>query len=122
MRIEIKVRNKLRTVARKVEAASIPTALAAGAAMLQREIMMQAMSMGIWDTGNLINSHARRKESDTTWRIISPAEYSVYVHEGVKGSMTGDHAARPWVTLGAAKAEGPIFDMLDRAVKAALKQ
>lgn len=89
----------------------VQAALAAGAAQLQREIMMQAMSMGIWDTGNLINSHTRQKIGPATWRIVSPAEYSVYVHMG-----TSRMAARPWMETATTQAMPGIIDMIERAV------
>lgn len=88
-------------------------ALAAGAAQLQREIMMQAMTMGIWDTGNLINSHTRYKAGPAAWRIVSPAEYSVYVHMG-----TSRMPARPWMETATTSAMPGIIDMIERAVMA----
>jgi hypothetical protein len=118
MRIDMRVtNNKMREIAKRAaqhsSSGGVQGALAAGAAQLQREIMMQAMSMGIWDTGNLINSHTRHKISDAAWRIVSPAEYSVYVHMG-----TSSMAARPWMEIAVKKSMPPIIDMIERAVMA----
>lgn len=117
-RITMKVHNKrLREIAKRASehssAGGVQGALAAGAAQLQREIMMQAMTMGIWDTGNLINSHTRQKMGPAAWRIVSPAEYSVYVHMG-----TSNMDARPWMEIATTRAMPPIIDMIERAVMA----
>lgn len=116
MKIDMKVTNrKMREIAKRASehagAGGLQGALAAGAAQLQREIMMQAMSMGIWDTGNLIQSHTRYKMSATAWRIVSPAEYSVYVHMG-----TSRMAARPWMEIATKNAMPGIIDMIEAAV------
>lgn len=118
--IQMKVYNrKLRAIAKRAatgSAGGVEGALAAGAAQLQREIMAQAMTMGIWDTGNLINSHTRQKIGPAAWRIVSPAEYSVYVHMGTRD---GRMPARPWMEI-ATKREMPgIIGMIERAVMAA---
>lgn len=117
-RITMKVYNRrLREIANRASehssAGGVQGALAAGAAQLQREIMMQAMSMGIWDTGNLIQSHTRQKAGPAAWRIISPAEYSVYVHMG-----TSTMAARPWMEIATKRAMPEIISMIERAVMA----
>ncbi len=114
--IAMKVYNKrIREIAKRASEhggmGGVQGALAAGAAQLQREIMMQAMSMGIWDTGNLINSHTRHKAGPAAWRIVSPAEYSVYVHMG-----TSRMAARPWMEEATTRAMPGIIDMIERAV------
>lgn len=118
VRIDMKVYNRrMRDIAKRASehgsGGGVQNALSAGAAQLQREIMMQAMSMGIWDTGNLINSHTRQKIGPATWRIVSPAEYSVYVHMG-----TSRMAARPWMEIATKKAMPGIVDMIERAVLA----
>lgn len=109
---------RLRDIAKRASAhagaVGVQGALAAGAAQLQREIMMQAMTMGIWDTGNLINSHTRQKIGPAAWRIVSPAEYSVYVHMGTTGMD-----ARPWMETATNHAMPGIIDMIERAVMAA---
>ncbi len=115
MKVTMRVyNNRMRDIAKRASehgaTGGISGALAAGAAQLQREIMMQAMSMGIWDTGNLINSHTRQKISASAWRIVSPAEYSVYVHMGTKYMD-----ARPWMETGVTSAMPGIIDMIERA-------
>lgn len=117
--IEMKVYNRrIRAIAKRASAhgsaGGVQGALAAGAAQLQREIMAQAMTMGIWDTGNLINSHTRQKIGPAAWRIISPAEYSVYVHMGTSGMD-----ARPWMEIATKQAMPSIIKMIERAVMAA---
>jgi len=114
--ITMKVYNRrLRDIAKRASEhgsmGGVQGALAAGAAQLQREIMMQAMTMGIWDTGNLINAHTRQKISNSAWRIVSPAEYSVYVHMGTKYME-----ARPWMETATTTAMPPIIDMIERAM------
>lgn len=116
--ITMKVYNRrIRDIAKRASEhggmSGVQGALAAGAAQLQREIMMQAMTMGIWDTGNLINSHTRYKMGGTAWRIVSPAEYSVYVHMGTKYME-----ARPWMETATNAAMPGIIDMIERAVMA----
>ena len=114
--ITMRVYNKrMRDIAKRASehggAGGLQGALAAGAAQLQREIMMQAMTMGIWDTGNLINSHTRHKAGPASWRIVSPAEYSVYVHMGTRYME-----ARPWMETATNTAMPGIIDMIERAV------
>lgn len=109
--MRVKIDNKLARVAARIEGSLRDNALAAGAALMQREIMMAAIGMSIWDTGNLINSHTRRKSGPESWEIISPAEYSVFVHEG-----TSRMQARPWFDKGIASATPKVFDLLQRAV------
>lgn len=120
--MRVRVDNKMNKLAAKV-GTSVETVLAAGAAMMQREIMMAAMAMSIWDTGNLINSHTRRKVSASSWEILSPAEYSIYVHGGAeyKGGadgITGARSliARPWFHVGMDAAEPKVMAMVKRAV------
>jgi len=112
--MRVKVTNKMNRLAARV-VANQTNVLAAGAAMLQREIMAAAIGMSVWDTGNLINSHSRRKAGADTWEVMSPAEYSVFVHEG-----TTRMQARPWFTKGIEAAEPKIFDMMQRAVRVGL--
>lgn len=110
--MKVSISNKLGRLGQRV-AVNRTNALTAGAAMLQREIMAAAVGLDIWDTGNLINSHNRRKVIGDTWEVISPAEYSVFVHEGTKRAE-----ARPWFESGIATAEPKIMAMLERAVLA----
>ena len=117
MNIETRVNNRIAKIAARVRSSNnLNQALAAGAAQLQREIMMQALSMDIIDTGNLINSHTRRRAGAYGWWIISPAAYSVYVHMGTKRMP-----ARPWMELGTTKAMPGIIAMIERAVEKDLK-
>lgn len=107
----MKVENRIAKIAAKASGGIIEQAVAAGAAQLQRSAMQQAMSMAIIDTGNLINSHTRRKVGPLTWQIVSPAEYSVYVHMG-----TTRMPARPWMEIAANNEAPAIIAMINRAV------
>ncbi len=107
--MRVNVNNKFSRLAKRIEG-NTGTVLQAGAALMQREIMMAAMNMSIWDTGNLINSHTRRRIGAMTWEIISPAEYSVFIHQG-----TTRMAARPWFDVGIKNAEPKVLAILERA-------
>lgn len=107
--MRVKVTNKMNRLAARIESQQV-NALAAAAALMQREIMMAAIGMSIWDTGNLINSHTRRKVGSFAWEILSPAEYSVFVHQG-----TSRMQARAWFDVGIANAEPKVMDLLKRA-------
>lgn len=110
-KVVMKVNNRIAKIAAKASGGIIEQAVAAGAAQLQRAAMQQAMSMAIIDTGNLINSHTRRKIGPLTWQIVSPAEYSVYVHMG-----TTRMKARPWLEIATKREMPPIIAMINRAV------
>lgn len=110
--MRVSVNNKMNRLAARI-VSNQANALAAGAAMLQREIMAAAIGMSIWDTGNLINSHGRRRVGADTWEVMSPAEYSIFVHEGTKRM-----SARPWFDEGLITAQPKIEAMLQRAVSA----
>lgn len=117
--MKVKIDNKMNRLAARITSNQTNT-LAAAAALLQREIMAQAITMSIWDTGNLINSHNRRKVGRDSWEVYSPAEYSVFIHEGTDWNIftRGPMPARPWVEQGIERAKRPVFDMLRRAVQA----
>lgn len=125
MGMRVNVSNNMKRIAARVEGGA-GTALQAGAALMQREIMMAAIAMQIWDTGTLINAHTRRRVGAMEWEIISPVEYSIYVHEGAtykaKGgaadAITGARSLRPrpWFTVGIANAEPKVIALLQRSV------
>lgn len=110
-KIRVKVQNRIAKIASKASGGILDQAVAAGAAQLQRGIMQQAMSMAIIDTGNLINSHTRRKLGPLAWQIVSPAEYSVYVHMG-----TTRMRPRPWMEIATNNEMPGIIAMINRAV------
>lgn len=111
-KIVMKVNNRIRSIATKASGNILDQAVAAGAAQLQRAAMQQAMSMAIIDTGNLIMSHTRRKIGPLAWQVVSPAEYSVYVHMGTKNMP-----ARPWLEIAVRDNMPPIIAMIRRAMK-----
>lgn len=120
--MRVSVTNKLNNLGRRI-VVNQTNAVAAGAAMMQRDIMAAAMALSIWDTGNLINAHTRRKVSPTEWQVVSPAEYSIPVHEGATYGADAIGGARtllgrPWFPKGIKTAEPKIMEMLRRAARA----
>lgn len=111
-KVRIKVENRIAKIVAKASGNILEQAVAAGAAQLQRGAMQQALDMSIVDTGNLINSHTRKRTGALTWQVMSPAEYSVYVHMGTKNMP-----ARPWFEIAVQEQTPTIIAMIERAQK-----
>lgn len=118
---DVKINNKLKSIDKKLSGVS-GTVIAMGAAVLQRELMQAAAKWPIRDTGNLINSHQRRKVSNTSWEVTNHAEYAFWVHQGIQNGFGRGVTvpARPWTERGAETARPIITKMVTDTIKKVL--